>query len=275
MLRPNRQRPVLKEPPGGTITGMKGVDPRRPVRRREAVMPYCSSCGLSLSQGAPICPACGSWTAAASAPATDAPVRRPAATHTMKPAMPTTGRATRPAEWPDRQPRAVRVARSRKPRSARPRSRCPPANRPGHRGLRDPPAPRRRQPRPWTSLRHSRRPALLCSNRRRPPRRRSSRQHYSPRRRPPRRRHSPRRSSRRRLPRSSCSNPCRPRRRWSPRRRRRPGPKSPRRGHLLELPSPMTSRSLRPRRHPRLELPSPMTSRSLRPTSPRRRHSPA
>jgi hypothetical protein len=34
-------------------------------------MPNCSSCGLSLSQGATICPACGSWGAGGAAPPAD------------------------------------------------------------------------------------------------------------------------------------------------------------------------------------------------------------
>ena len=75
-------------------------------------MPYCSSCGLSLSQGAPICPACGSWTAAASAPASDAPPEpRRSGAGTM-PSVATAG-PTRPAAPPVRQPSVVRVARPR------------------------------------------------------------------------------------------------------------------------------------------------------------------
>jgi len=75
-------------------------------------MPYCSSCGLSLSQGAPVCPACGSWTAAASAPASDAPVRRPAATHRATTAAGAPARPAGSTERPVRQPSVVRVARS-------------------------------------------------------------------------------------------------------------------------------------------------------------------
>lgn len=69
-------------------------------------MPNCSSCGLTLSQGATICPACGSWGAGGPAPAADP-------THARRPAS--VPRIARPARRGAAEPRAVHVARPASP----------------------------------------------------------------------------------------------------------------------------------------------------------------